>query len=211
MKEDIILIGGGGHCNSCIDVIELQDKFNICGIVDQKEKIGEKILDYEIIGSDDDLPELSKRYNNFLITVGQIKTPEVRNKLFNLLKSLKVNLPVIISPRAYVSKHSEIGEGTIIMHNAIINSNVQIGKNCIVNTKALIEHDSIIGSNCHISTSSIINGTCKIGDNCFVGSGSVISNNCEITNNVVLSLGTVVRKSIFDSGIYSNNLLKSSN
>lgn len=210
MKEDIILVGGGGHCNSCIDVIELQDKFNICGIVDQKERLGQKILGYEIIATDDDLPELSKKYNNFLITIGQIKTSEIRVKIFDLLKSLKVNLPVIISPRAYVSKHAKIGEGTIVMNDVVINSNTLIGKNCIINTKALIEHDSIIGNNCHISTSSVINGTCKIGDNCFIGSGSIVINNCEITDDVILSLGSVVRKSIYDSGVCSGDFLKSS-
>jgi len=34
--EDIILIGGGGHCRSVIDVIESENKFLIRGIVDQK-------------------------------------------------------------------------------------------------------------------------------------------------------------------------------
>jgi len=33
MKEKIILIGGGGHCKSCIDVIEQEGRFIIAGIV----------------------------------------------------------------------------------------------------------------------------------------------------------------------------------
>ena len=38
MKK-IILIGAGGHCNSCIDVIELEKKYKIIGLVDNKKKI----------------------------------------------------------------------------------------------------------------------------------------------------------------------------
>ena len=34
----IILIGGGGHALSCIDVIEHEKKFKIVGIVDDKLK-----------------------------------------------------------------------------------------------------------------------------------------------------------------------------
>ena len=49
MKE-IILISGGGHCKSVIDVIERQNLYKIAGIVDKKELIGSKVLDYEIIG-----------------------------------------------------------------------------------------------------------------------------------------------------------------
>ena len=49
MKEKIILIGGGGHCHSVIDVIEQEDKYEIIGIVDKKEVIGKDILGYKII------------------------------------------------------------------------------------------------------------------------------------------------------------------
>ena len=38
MKEKIILIGGGGHCRACIDVIEQEGRFTIAGIVDVPEK-----------------------------------------------------------------------------------------------------------------------------------------------------------------------------
>jgi FlaA1/EpsC-like NDP-sugar epimerase len=54
MKK-LILIGGGGHCKSCIEVIESTGEFEIIGILDLPSKIGEKVLDYEIIGSDDDI------------------------------------------------------------------------------------------------------------------------------------------------------------
>ena len=68
MKESIILVGGGGHCKSCIDVIEEEGRFSIKGIIDLPEKKGEKILGYPIIGSDDDLEKLSKAYHYLLIT-----------------------------------------------------------------------------------------------------------------------------------------------
>ena len=37
MKEKIVLIGGGGHCHSVIDVIEQENKYEIIGIIDTKE------------------------------------------------------------------------------------------------------------------------------------------------------------------------------
>lgn len=173
--KDIILVGDGGHCKSVIDVIEQEKKFNIIGIISkQKEQIGSKVLGYEIIGCDDDLESIFKNCKNACITVGQIKTNKVRVEIYNSLKQIGFNLPIIISPVAYVSKHAKIEEGTIIMHQALINSNVTIGKNCIINTKALIEHDVIVEDNCHISTASVINGGVIIKENTFVGSNSTI-------------------------------------
>jgi sugar O-acyltransferase (sialic acid O-acetyltransferase NeuD family) len=173
IKENIVLIGGGGHCSSVIDVIEQQGIYRIVGIVDLKEKIGQKNLGYRIICSDDDLPRLIKEYRNYFITIGQLKTPQRRIEIFNLLQQLSAQLPVIISPMAFVSKHASIGIGTVIMHMAQVNANATIGANCIINSKALIEHDAIIENHCHISTGAIINGGVLIGKNSFVGSGVV--------------------------------------
>lgn len=180
MKEKIVLIGGGGHCHSVIDVIEQENKYEIIGIVDTKENVGKKVLDYEIIGCDDDLETIFLSCKNALITVGQIKTSDLRIKLFEKLKNIGFNLPIIVSSLAYVSKHSSIEEGTVIMHHALVNANVKIGKNCIINSKALIEHDCIIGNNCHISTASVINGGVIVKDNTFFGSNATSKQVIEI-------------------------------
>ena len=196
MKQKIILIGGGGHCKSCIDVIELEAKYTIAGIVDIKEKLCQSVLGYEIIATDDDLPRLVNEYENFLITLGQIKNPDKRIRIFQTLKESGAKLPVIISPLAYVSKHAGIGDGTIIMHNALINVGAKIGSNCIINTKALIEHDALIGGHCHIATGAIINGGVKVGRGTFFGSNAVCKEYIEIGENAVIGCGAKIIKNV---------------
>ena len=195
MKE-IILIGGGGHCKSVIDVIDREGKFEIVGIVDKPDLLGSQVLGYAVIGNDSDLSSLVKRCQYALITVGQIKTPELRIKLFNLATEVGFILPSIISPRAYISKHAIVGRGTIIMHDALINANANIGENCIINTKALIEHDVIIENHCHISTGSIINGGTIIRNNTFFGSNSVAKENIIVKKQSVIGGGVAVMKNI---------------
>jgi len=180
MKEKIVLIGGGGHCHSVIDVIELTNKYEIIGIVDTKENIGKQVLDYKVIACDDDLETIFQTCKNAVITVGQIKSNQIRVKLFEKLTKIGFNLPIIISPLAYVSKHSSIDEGTIIMHHVFINANVKIGKNCIINSKALIEHDVAVEDNCHISTASVLNGGVIVKENTFFGSNATSKQNIEI-------------------------------
>ncbi|TLD41233.1 MAG: 4-amino-6-deoxy-N-Acetyl-D-hexosaminyl-(Lipid carrier) acetyltrasferase [Candidatus Jettenia ecosi] len=184
--EEIVLIGGGGHCKSCIEVIEAEDKFKIIGIVDTKEKLRQKVLGYEVIACDEDLPKLVKEHKNFLIAIEQIKSPEKRIEKFEYLKSLGANFPVIISPLSHVSKHATIGEGTIIMHNVIVNAGTTIGKNCIINTGAIIEHDAVIGNRCHISTGAIINGGTKVKEGTFFGSNSMAKEYIEIGENSII-------------------------
>ena len=82
LEREIILVGGGGHCKSCIDVIEQAGIFEIAGIVDLPEKLHKKMLGYEIIATDDDLPLFVNECEKFLITLGQIKSPKKRIKIF---------------------------------------------------------------------------------------------------------------------------------
>ena len=190
--QKLLLIGGGGHCKSVIDVIEQEGRFEIAGIIEPPELLGSKVLNYTVIGSDNDLHHLAQKYQYALITVGQIKSPSLRIKLFELAKEAGFLLPCIISPQAYVSKHATIGEGSIIMHDALINANVTIGKNCIINTKALIEHDSMIEDNCHISTGTIINGGVTVKKNTFIGSSAVTKEFITIKENSFIKAGSVV-------------------
>lgn len=190
MKQ-LLLIGGGGHCRSCIDVVEATSMYQIIGVVNQNVS-SEFLLGYPIIGSDNDLPKLLEISNLALIAVGQIKTPETRVRLYNILKKLNAVLPVVISPYAYCSRHSVIGEATIVMHGAIINSGVKIGKNCIINSRALIEHDVEISDNCHISTNVCINGGVTIDSGSFIGSGTIVKEGVKIGKNVVISAGQVI-------------------
>jgi len=192
-KEQIILIGGGGHCKSVIDVIESAEIYLIFGIIDIKENIGKRILNYEIIGCDDDIPKLIKQCNNFHISLGHIKSNELRIKTYNNIKIQGGKFPVILSSKAYVSKYSQIAEGTIIMHNALINAGASIGFNTIINTKALIEHDAIIGNHCHISTGSIINGGVEVGDNTFFGSGAISKQYVKIPANSFIKANSIYK------------------
>lgn len=171
-KEPIILIGGGGHCKSCIDVIEQNSTFEIIGIVDIKDNVGDVVLGYPLIGTDDDLLAIFSDCRNALITIGQIKTHKPRRALYEKLNEIGYRFPSIVSPLSYVSQHAVIGEGTIVMHHALVNANAVIGKNCIINTKVLIEHDACVGDFCHISTAGVVNGGVNIKKGTFYGSNS---------------------------------------
>lgn len=207
-KEKLILIGGGGHCKSCIEVIELENKFDIHGVIELPNLIDTNILGYPVIGNDSDIPHLVEKGYSFHITMGHMGNAIRRQQIFEQLVQLHAKLPVIISPLAFVSKRSTIGSGSIIMHNSIINANASIGNNTIINNKALVEHDSTIRDNCHISTNATINGNCQIGNNSFIGSGAITKNGISITDNVIIGASALIIKSVNSSGLYYGTPIK---
>lgn len=204
MKLPLILIGGGGHCKSVIEVAESAG-YEIKGILDMPDEVGKEVLPgHKVIGTDDEIPQYVEECD-FIITVGFIKNPALRIKLYNKVKAAGGRLATIIASTAHVSKYAELGEGTVIMHHAFVNAGAKIGDNCIINTFVNIEHDAEVGNQCHISTGTMVNGECKIGENCFIGSQSVCANCIEIASDIIVGAGSVVRKSIRVKGIYAGN------
>ena len=180
--KNIILIGAGSHSNSCIDVIESTNFHKIKFLVDKKKQYKKN---YKVI--------LEKEFNNqnlknkkILITVGQLKTGNIRNKLYLYYKSKGCIFVTIISETSWVSKSAIIGEGTVALHRSVVNNNAKIGSNCIINTGAIIEHDVIIENNVHIAPGAIILGGAIIKKNSFIGAGSVVKQNKVIKQNTIV-------------------------
>ena len=207
-KPEIILVGGGGHCKSCIEVIESAGIYHIKGIIDLPNLLGSKTMGFPVIGNDDDLPQFIEEGFSFLVTMGHMGNAARRNLLFKKISDLGGSLPIIVASSAYVSKSAQVEQGTIIMHQSIVNAKTIIGENCIINNKALIEHDSIIGNHCHISTGAIVNGDCKIESESFIGSGTVIKNGITLKSNSIIGAGSLVINDIEYPGTYFGSPVK---
>ena len=198
MKE-IILLGGGGHARSCIDVIESTKEYKIMGIIDPLASSEDFI--YEVFKKEESISDLRRTVELGLVAVGQQKSPETRLKLFNELIELDYQLPAIISKNAYKSQDSFLDKGSIMMHMSVLNSGSKIGKNCILNTKSLIEHDSAVGDHCHIATGAIVNGGVQVGDRTFIGSNSVIAPGIHIGDDCFIGAGILVHKDVEEGSI----------
>jgi sugar O-acyltransferase (sialic acid O-acetyltransferase NeuD family) len=202
-KPGLILIGAGGHAHACIDVIEQHGVYQIAGLIGLPDEMNDIHLEYTVVGTDADLPELAKTIPYALITLGQIKSSAHRTRLYQQVVTLGFQLPIIIAPSAYVSRHASIGAGTIVMHGAIVNAGASVGENCIINTLALLEHDVTVADHCHISTGAIINGNTVIGFGSFVGSGSRIKEGASLGQNCLVGMGLAVRHNLPDNAQFA--------
>ena len=182
---------------SCIDVIEKTKQFRIAGIVDNDRGIDRIVYGYQVLGCDEDLPDLVKSVtNHFFVSLGFVRGEERRSVLFNKLKNLDAVSPIIVSPLAYVSDKAEIGEGTIVMHKAMVNAGAKIGRNCIINSKALIEHGVEVGDHAHVSTAAVVNGSARIGARSLVGSNATVLQEVEIGPRSIVGGGETVRSDL---------------
>ncbi len=206
MSKKIIIYGAGGHAESCISLIEKTQEFEILGLIGLKSEVGKKILDYYVIGSDNDISEVVKASKKVIIGIGGVNknSTQIRAEIYKKLNLYKLEFPVIYPESANISKKILLSDGVTVFNNVTIGPNVKVGLCSILNNNCLIEHGVSIGSFCHISTGAIINGNTFIGDNSFIGSGAIIKNGLKIGKNCYVGMGEILKKDLPDNTVYTN-------
>lgn len=200
MNNKLLLIGGGGHCKSIIDSLIQNQQYSDIGIIDKAECIGNTVLGFEIIGSNNDLEKLfNQGYHYAFVAVGSIGDPTIRIKLFTLLETIGFSIPNIIDPSSNVSKYADLDCGIFIGKNVVINAGTIIDKGAIINTSSSIDHDCRIGKFVHISPGSILCGNVVVGDNTHIGAGSMVKQQVCIGSDTLIGIGSVVLRDIGSS------------
>ena len=190
---------------SVIESLEHSGRCRILGISDLEDKIGSELLGYKVLWSDQQLASMISETVGFMVTLGHIKTPNPRIRMFESLRAMNAFIYTHIDVDAIVSSRAFIGDGTVVLRKAFVNAGAVVGENCIINSGAMVEHSSTIGNHVHISTGAIINGDCSVGDGCFIGSGAIVSNGVSICADTLIGAGSVVYRNITHPGTYVGN------
>ncbi len=188
--RDIVLVGFGGHAKSVADTIERIGQYNIVGYTDVKEDTA--CSRYKYLGTDDILQDLYESGIKYAaVCVGYMGKGNIRDKLYDAIKSIGYELPVLIDPSAVVSETSIIGEGTFIGKGAIVNAEARLGKMCIINTGAIVEHEDVIGDYVHVAIGARLCGQVKLEDHVFIGAGAVVVQGVSVEKERMIRAGEV--------------------
>ena len=201
-KEDVILIGDGGHAKIITDIIELNKVYNIIGFTSTNPK-NKFFYNYPLLGDDNIMPSyFEKGVNKVAIGIGGYKDNNLRTKIYNFVKDIGFEVINVIHPKSIISETCEIGKGNVIFAGVIINPEVKIGNNIIIATGATIDHETIIKDNCLISAGVTIGANVIIEEKVLCALGSKIISGMFIHENSLIGAGAVVTNSIIENGVY---------
>jgi sugar O-acyltransferase (sialic acid O-acetyltransferase NeuD family) len=188
--EDLVIVGFGGHAKSMADCIERKRKYNVVGYTDIKEHHSK----YKYLGTDNELQSIFDSGVRYAaVGIGYMGKGTIRNKVFELLKSIGYELPVITDPTSIISDSAIIGEGTFVGKAAIINAEASIGKMSIINTRALVEHECKIGEFTHVAVGAVLCGQVVVGDSVLVGANATVIQCRKIESNSIVPAGVTIR------------------
>lgn len=195
--DKIVIIGSSGHAKVIIDIVEQEGRYKIAGLIDRYRKVGEQTLGYQILGREEELPELTTRHalRGAIVAVGD---NFIRAEVAARVGEICLDLPFLsaIHPKASIAKNVSIGEGTVIMAGVAVNPCCSIGRFCILNTNSSLDHDSVMEDFSSLAPRAATGGNCRIGGYSAVGIGAVLVHDIRIGAHTVIGAGSTALESI---------------
>ncbi len=195
--SNIVLIGSSGHAKVIIDIVEKEGAYQIVGLIDAFRVVGEKTLNYEVLGAEGDLPRIFKEHDlkGAIVAIGD---NNVRSVVASKVASICPELSFVcaVHPSAIIGKEAVIGAGTVVMAGAVVNPCCQVGRFCIVNTRSSLDHDSAMGDFSSLAPGVTTGGSCRIGRYSAISIGAVLRHGITIGDNTVVGAGSAVLKDI---------------
>lgn len=195
--KPIVLIGGGGHAQSVMAMLENREAIAGYTAPEPSEGIGMQYL-----GTDEDaLANIRPEDADIHICVGFTAgcSLALRRRIADRMEIYRQR--TLIAPSAWVAPGTSIGDGCAIMARATVN-HCEIGGMCIVNTGAIIEHGCRLEENVFIGPGAILCGEVTVGADSFIGAGATIRQGVTIASGTVVGMGATVTESITDPGTY---------
>lgn len=202
--KKLVLIGGGGHCKSVLDTVRRLGEYSEIVITDNYLPIGTLVLGCKVVGNDDALPELYRNGFSFgFISIGSIKSTEVRHKVYERAAGIGFEFPIIADSSAVVAPSAVIGQGVFIGKNAVVNAGAVIGDMSIINTGAIIEHDCKIGEFSHVAVGTVVCGGAQIANDVFIGASAAIIQGVRIGMKSIIGAGSIIRGDVLEGSTVS--------
>lgn len=196
MAHSLIILGAGGHARVLMDALILQ-KQKILGLTDNApEKIGQKILDCPILGTDQIILNYSPEKIRLVNALGSINAMVLRQQIFERYKKLGYSFQSVIHPSAIISAQANLGEGVQIMAGAVIQTACKIGENSIINTKSSLDHDCQIGDHVHVAPGVTLCGGVIVNELAYIGAGTTVIQCLNIGPSAQIAAGSLVIKDI---------------
>jgi sugar O-acyltransferase (sialic acid O-acetyltransferase NeuD family) len=127
--------------------------------------------------------------------------PEPRRRVADQLAAAGARFATLVHPRAELSPHVSIGEGSVVCAGTVVTTNVEIGRHVHVNVACSLSHDVRLASYATLSPGVHLAGAVHVGEGVFIGVGaSVINGRADapltIGDGAVVAAGACVTRSV---------------
>lgn len=189
----LAILGGGGHGRVVADCAEACGATRVDIFDDDASRV--TTGPFRIEGTGADLMSRHDDYDGVLVAIGDNTARLDRQRS---LQAAGARIAVLIHPRATISRHSQLGAGSVAMAGAVVNVGCKLGIATIINTGATVDHDCTLADGVHVAPGAHLAGGVTVGEASWIGIGASVREYVKIGSRVLVGAGAVVVKSLPD-------------
>ncbi len=197
--KNIIILGAGELGKEALWIIEdinrVKPTWLILGFLDDTKEKGIEVNGYPILGSMNQLEELSNNNESFAL----IAVQNGRDKAIIANKHKDFNKwATIIHPTAVIAPESSIGAGSIVFPQVTVSVDSVIGKHNLLYIHAIVCNDCRLGECTSVMSGVSIAEHVSVGANSYLAAGCDVYPHVTIGKNCRIAVGTTVDEDLPD-------------
>jgi len=154
MNKNLLILGAGQYGTVVKEIAEEMGCFDKIDFLDDSYGTDNPNYHEEAIGTIKDMASFS---GDYFYAIPAIGIAESRLALIQKIKEeTTFQIPVIVSPRAYISKSAQLQKGTVIEPLAGVHANTVIGIASYVSMGAVVNHNAVVLEGCHIDNNAVV-------------------------------------------------------
>ena len=192
-KPGIFIFGASDHARVIIDIVELEERYQILGLFDSFKPEGTRVMDYEVLGEEEAFAHYAQRLgeNNCIVGIGDNAT---RCRIANDLRSRVpgIAFATAVHPSSTMSRSVDLSPGAIVMARCYVGLNTYVGEGAVIATNSIFEHDGVMGEYSTLGAGSTTGGHVTMGNGAAVCLGVTIIHGIQIGEQTVVGAGSTV-------------------
>lgn len=201
MSRRLALLGASGHGKVVADLAELAGWDPVVFFDDAWPSV-QRNAHWPVAGDSGALRAALAEFDGVVVAIGHCPT---RWRCQQALAQAGARLATLVHPSAVVSRHAQLGEGTVVMAGAVVQAGASIGPAGIINTGATVDHDVQLGPAVHVAPGAHLSGQVSVGAQSWIGVGAAVRQGIRIGELAMVGAGAVVVAEVADGATVVGN------
>ena len=177
--SNLLILGAGQYGAVVKETAQAMGCFDKISFLDDSFGDGNVACREQVIGKLDELEQLRSEYEYAIPAIGDAY---VRISLLERAESTGYRIPIIISPKAYVSPSAKIEKGSVIEPLAGVHANSVVGTAAYISMGAVVNHNAVVRDGCHVDNNAVVTSGAEIPSRVKVEPGTVVKRRYNIFN-----------------------------
>ena len=161
MNKNLLILGAGQYGTIVKEIAVSMGCFEKIGFLDDCFTVENSENKYceKAIGKLEEYENDSIEYSYAIVAIGDA---EVRKLWTNKLVETGYKIPVLVSPKAFVSRTAQLGYRVVVEPMAVVHENVSIGIGSYISAGAVVNYNSFVADYCHVDNNAVVMSTAPL-------------------------------------------------